>query len=190
MTLGDRVAVLRGGRIEQVAPPMELYRRPATRFVAEFIGSPSMNVHRCRIERDDAGDGDRRLVAVGPGFRIPLPGGAVRVMRDAGGGASAVAGEVLVGIRPHDVVVRGAGADGPPDATGFVDLVEPRGSDLLVRVRLDGREAGAAAGDLALVLPPDRPVEEGARLGLDFPRERLHWFNAATERRLAPAGST
>src|SRR5690606_30312763 len=97
MTLGDRVAVLRGGRIEQVAPPMELYRRPATRFVAEFIGSPSMNVHRCRIERDHAGDGDRRLVAVGPGFRIPLPGGAGRVMRDTGGGASAVAGEVLVG---------------------------------------------------------------------------------------------
>src|SRR5690606_19940825 len=191
MTLGDRVAVLRGGRIEQVAPPMELYRAPTTRFVAEFIGSPSMNVHRCRIEGDDAGGGDRRLVAVGPGFRIPLPGGAGRVMRDAGARGGAAAGEVLVGIRPHDVVVRGAeGSDTrPPDATGLVDLVEPRGSDLLVRVRLDGGEAGAAAVDLAIVLPSDRPVEEDARLGLDFPRDRLHWFDAATERRLAPTGS-
>src|SRR5690606_19272265 len=127
-----------------------------------------------RIERDDTGDEIPRLVAVGPGFRIPLPDGAGPVMRGAGGRGDA-AGEVLVGIRPHDVVVRSAdgGADGPPDATGLVDLVEPRGSDLLVRVRLDGPERGAAAGDLALVLPSDRPVEEDARLGLDFPRDRL-----------------
>ena len=233
MTLGDRVAVLREGRVEQVAPPMELYRRPATRFVAGFIGSPSMNLYRCRGRRDN--DGTTRLHA--PGLRLEVGDAAYPRLADGA--------EVLLGVRPHDVVRAegggrerersgaapnggtpsreedeaearpdAGGAAGAPDLTGRVELVEPRGSDLLVRLGLgddhevgddhqgQGRARGApdetgAGGEertLVLILDPDADVEEGDEVAVRLPRDRLHLFDVEDGRRLedgsnVPAGA-
>src|SRR5690349_3541114 len=99
MTLGTRVAVLRDGMLQQVAPPMELYRRPANQFVASFIGSPSMNFVRGAISRDG---GLPRFTAPG-GLTIAVPTGL-----------PAHEGPAILGVRPHDIVLgpadNGAGA--------------------------------------------------------------------------------
>ena len=136
MTLGSRVAVMRDGFLQQVAPPMELYRRPANRFVAGFVGSPAMNF---------------------------LPGDLIGGL----GGST----DRELGVRPHEIALVHAGAG---DQDALVDVVEPRGNELLVYLRL------GAAGDgpeVKVIAPPELAVEAGKVVGLRFDRERLHWFD-------------
>ena len=160
LTLGGRIAVMHGGVVEQVAPPMEVYRRPATAFVAGFVGSPAMNFLEGR-----AGEG--RWLGPG-GLALPLDGGP----------AAAPAGESTLGIRPHDITLVPAGR-GDVDAT--VDVVEPRGSELLVYLRL-GREGEER--EIRVIAPPDAAVTEGSAVAMQLPRERLHWFDGVSGRRL------
>ena len=143
MTLGSRVAVMRDGFLQQVAPPMELYRRPANLFVAGFVGSPGMNFL--------------------PGEGMPA--------------ATQKVGATL-GIRPHDVAIvpRGAG-----DLDAWVDVVEPRGSELLVYLRLGTSGDGA---ELRVVAPPEPAIEAEQVVGVKFDRERLHWFDSENGRRV------
>ena len=138
MTLGWRVAVMRDGFLQQVAPPMELYRRPANRFVAEFVGSPGMNF---------------------------LPGDSVRWLGQPPAGAT-------LGIRPHDLTIVGQGTG---DADAWVDVVEPRGSELLVYLRMGAKGDGA---ELRVVAPPEPAIEEERVVGVNFDRARLHWFDS------------
>jgi multiple sugar transport system ATP-binding protein len=147
MTLCGRVAVMRDGFLQQVAPPMELYRRPANRFVAGFVGSPAMNF---------------------------LPGDIM-----ARGNEKPAAGKIL-GIRPHDVTLVEAGAG---DLDGWVDVVEPRGSELLIYLRLGLRGEGL---ELRVVAPPETAAEAERVVGVRFDRERLHWFDEETGRRVSP----
>jgi multiple sugar transport system ATP-binding protein len=144
MTLGGRVAVMRDGFLQQVAPPMELYRRPANRFVAGFVGSPGMNF---------------------------LPA-------DVMPAATRKAGATL-GIRPHDVTIVPPGAG---DLDAWVDVVEPRGSELLVYLRLGTNGDGA---ELRVVAPPEPAIEAEQVVGVKFERERLHWFDSESGRRLS-----
>jgi multiple sugar transport system ATP-binding protein len=148
LTLGSRVAVMHDGVVEQVAPPMAVYRTPATVFVATFVGSPAMNLF--------------------PGDVLPLVGSPA-------GGAPA---GVIVGVRPHDVaiVTREVG-----EAVARVDVVEARGSELLVYLRL-GAEGGG--GELRVVAPPELELPVDTVVGVRFSRERLHWFDARTGRRI------
>ena len=119
MTLGQRVAVMRDGRIEQVDTPQELYRKPATLFVAAFIGSPSMNLVEAELEGD--------AVMFG-GFRIPLPPGR----RPRG------RGRVVLGVRPESFA-DGATADPAlPRIDIEVAVVEDLGSDAHVIFAVDG----------------------------------------------------
>ena len=109
MTLGDRVAVMRDGRIEQLAPPLELYRRPATTFVAGFVGSPAMNLIACTIADGVARAGE-----------LALP-------------VEARPGSAVLGVRPPDVELV------PPDrgdARGRLEVIEALGRDLLCHVDL------------------------------------------------------
>ena len=117
MTLADRIAVLRGGQLQQLGTPEELYERPANRFVAGFIGAPSMNFLGGRIE-------DESLV--GPSWRLHLDEG----MRPGGGNP-----ELVLGCRPHHMALVGDGEGGIP---GRVVLVEPTGWEAHVHVELAG----------------------------------------------------
>ena len=122
MTLGDRIVVLAGGRIQQVGRPIDLYRTPANRFVAGFIGTPPMNFVEGRVE---AQDGETRFVA--DGLRVAMPPSASRI---AAGGRS---GTITLGVRPDDLLVEPFNADrGEPVATeplrGRVVLVERLGA--------------------------------------------------------------
>ena len=151
MKLGQRVVLLRDGRIEQAAPPMAIYRRPATLFAATFLGSPPMNVLPARIESA----GSARLD--GLDLEFPLPAGT-----DLSAGAN-----VLIGIRPEDVLLD---HDGPPDLVGDVAVVEPTGSQLHVHLT-------AASRRLVAVASADRQIAPGDRLPVRFRRNRLHVFH-------------
>jgi len=116
MTLADRIAVMSAGRLQQLASPDDVYGRPANRFVAEFIGSPPMNL----LPAERAGS---EIVADG-GWRIPLP-------PDAGG---ATPPRLVVGLRPEAIGLSLAPRPGALAAPVF--LSEPLGSETIVNVRL------------------------------------------------------
>jgi ABC-type sugar transport system ATPase subunit len=139
MTMGDRVAVLRAGVLEQYGTPRELYRRPVSLFVASFIGSPAMNLYEGALESE--------AVVVGS-QRIALPGGAGLPGREGLAGLAAYQGrKVIVGVRPEHLVVGAAvGAAGSEEAgltaegtglTADVRLVEALGSEQLVHFTVD-----------------------------------------------------
>ncbi len=168
MTLGQRIVVLDGGRIQQVDTPMALYERPANLFVATFLGSPAMNVLRGRLD-----------TAAGPALvlpdatRLPLPG--LRVP-DAWDGR-----ELAVGLRPeHLLRADRLGGDGATAAGAFdaqVEVVEPVGSEVFVNLRL---------GEHALVarLPPGELPRVGELLTLRVATAQLHLFDPGDGGRL------
>ncbi|MCB9545082.1 MAG: sn-glycerol-3-phosphate ABC transporter ATP-binding protein UgpC [Myxococcales bacterium] len=156
MTLADRIVLMKDGDVQQIGAPLDLYHRPATVFVATFIGSPTMNI----IAASVAGG---RLV--GGGLDAPLPAGA----------APATGQALQVGVRPVDVRVAEAGE--APMLRGVVEVVEPMGNesfvhcrvaDELIVLREEGESRRQAGEAVALVVTP----------------ERLHLFDAATGRRL------
>jgi multiple sugar transport system ATP-binding protein len=159
MTLGDQVAVLRAGKLQQVGAPLELYRRPANAFVAGFVGSPAMNFVRCRVAEDGDAIADPGGVALGRPPESARRGGSV-----------------LLGIRPHDVVLGSGGI------TGRVDRVELLGADLQVHVRVDA--AGPAALTLRAAVRSDHRVAAGEAMTLRLPDECSLWFDAESGARL------
>jgi multiple sugar transport system ATP-binding protein len=134
MTMGDRVAVMRKGELQQVAPPQELYDRPINLFVGGFIGSPAMNMVEATLERSDGG-----LVAVAGSERIEL-GNETLSVRPA---LKAFEGRrVILGIRPEDLedaTLEEAGGD--QRLNGTVELTEALGSEIMVHFRIDAQPA-------------------------------------------------
>jgi multiple sugar transport system ATP-binding protein len=193
MTMGDRVAVLRSGELQQVDTPSNVYDRPANLFVAGFIGSPPMNLARGTIETHDEG-----LAARLGTTTIPIPHDVSR-----GRGLDVWVGrEVIVGIRPEDL-------EGPPedgqvpdgarlDAT--IDRVEALGSELLCFFTLDAPPAsseavaeatGGGLDEVALItregtpfcatFEPRSAVRVGDRVEVIVDTRHLHFFDPETE---------
>jgi multiple sugar transport system ATP-binding protein len=153
MTMGDRVAVMRKGELQQVAPPQELYDRPLNIFVGGFIGSPAMNLLEARLE----GDGDRLAVVVGE-QRVALDRELLR-RRPALAGYEGR--EVVLGIRPEDLedaaLVDGAAEN--RSLRGDVSLREALGSELMVHMTIDARPAVTdEVRELAEDVGADAPV--------------------------------
>ncbi len=178
MTLGQRVAVLSKGVVQQVDTPQRLYRYPANTFVASFIGSPSMNFLAGRLE------GDAVLVA---DHRLALP---EELRRRIGDGPS----QVLVGLRPEALEdARVAGLAGDASLPAEVEVTEQLGPETLAYVRIPGVEAVELgerpvelAGALVARLDPRSPAEPGARLRLAVDLSQLHLFDPETGRSLLP----
>jgi multiple sugar transport system ATP-binding protein len=190
MTMGDRVAVMRDGRLEQVDVPQALYDRPANAFVAGFIGSPSMNLLRARLERNGTGV----IARLGPNtVRVPQ-----RALELSPGALAYLDDEIVVGVRPE--ALRPRPEPGTESIAGNVLLVESLGSDVLVHLELDApavlagealevaRELGPTNGQ-----PEDAPIradrarftarlpvaeapQAGQPLELGLDPERLHFF--------------
>jgi ABC-type sugar transport system ATPase subunit len=155
---------MRDGLVEQVGPPMEVYRRPATIFVAGFVGSPAMN-----FLPGELGNGG---AWIGPAGWSLSPGSAA----GRGGTGSAI----TLGVRPHDLAIT---APGQGAASARVDVVEPRGSELLVHLRLGAEGAGQ---EIRVVAPPEPLPAVESVVGLRAEPQRLHWFDTRTGRRIAP----
>jgi sn-glycerol 3-phosphate transport system ATP-binding protein len=160
MTLAHRMIVMNEGRAEQIGEPLEVYARPATTFVAGFIGSPPMNLIPGRL------DGSGTLLAVKDGLQVRLPAPQ-----------AALAGrEVLLGLRPEHLEPCEAGE---ALLAPMVDLIEPLGSDTLVYGHLgaDGSGVRVAARLHASVQARD------GRLGLRFAAGSMHFYDPASGRR-------
>ncbi len=159
MTMSDRIAVMNHGDVEQIGPPLDVYDRPATLFVARFIGSPAMALLKGRIAR---GDG-RAAVDLGDGASLPLRSGAP--VEDGRA--------VMAGVRPEHFAL----ADGP-DALPFrVTLIEATGAESHVH--------GTVLGTPATVSLPGRPgVRAGDLAPLAVDPAHVHLFDPATGRRI------
>jgi multiple sugar transport system ATP-binding protein len=163
MTLGDRVVVMKDGWIQQVGEPLELYGHPTNRFVAGFIGSPSMNFVDVGIN-----EANGAVVAEAPGLRLSVPPAKGAALRPYKGQ------QVALGVRPEDVHVA-TGADPAHhsfDAT--VEVVEPLGSEILLDVRV-GR------GTIVARVEPNVRVKIHETVKLAVNADRLHFFDAKTE---------
>ena len=188
MTLGDRVAVLRRGKVQQVASPKELYREPTNLFVAGFIGSPAMNFLPGEVEED--------------GARIRLPIGTFAVPESLREAVAATSGDLVVGARPEhfedaDLVDAGEGTVAF-DAT--VELVEWLGNELVVHFGIDAevpghlRELGeeleleelSAEDRISVVarLDADSGATEGDTVRMVLDTDQVLLFDAATGDRL------
>jgi len=154
MTMADRIAVLRDGRLEQYGRPLELYNRPANRFVAGFIGSPKMNFV------EGTGDGDR--LELDAGGRVPLPGRGFR---------SAAGQRVALGVRPN-----GFRPAGPDDwsVAATVREVEQLGDESYVYLQL------ADATPLTLHVAGQTRADIGSTLALTASADAMHLFLAAS----------
>jgi multiple sugar transport system ATP-binding protein len=166
MTLADRVVVMNHGVIEQVGPPQELYHRPATRFVAGFIGSPGMNFIPARLAN---GAGSLRL-ELRDGITLPVPGErAARYQAYAGR-------ELIFGIRPEHLT--DARPTGKPNIATFEvkpQVIEPMGMETLAHFWLQGHEVSAR-------LDPAVPAEVGQSLMLAADLNQMHLIDPQTDR--------
>ena len=160
MTLADRIVVMRGGEIVQIGSPMQIYSDPVNHFVADFFGSPSMNLIAGEIVRDGA---DARFRAVG--FTVALPDQFKQ----------APPGRATLGIRPEHVGVA-RGGDGEIELP--VRLVEPLGRDTLLYFDA-GTERPFVAVSEGLAMAD---INVGARVSLTFDPRRLYLFGADGKR--------
>ena len=177
ITLGERIAVLSGGVLQQIGPPQEVYDHPANVFVARFIGSPPMNLLR--------GNAAGGLVAVGDvEFREP----------------QVPEGEVLVGIRPEGLRPVGQGHEGPAFEVG-VEVVEPLGDEVLVHGSIDAASADVRIapedeallangnGDRATItlrLPPEERPQPGSRLRVTVAPHTVRLFDPTSGLAIEP----
>ncbi len=156
MTLADRIVVLNAGLVEQVGSPMELYNDPANLFVAQFIGSPAMNIVPCTIE------------AAGAAPRVrPEKHNAITV--DAIIPESAVGHKGTFGVRPEDLDIT-EGSD--RIFTGRIDIVEHLGEVTLLYV-----DVGSTKEPVIAKLDGNVNVKRGSEIGLTAPSETLHVFD-------------
>ncbi|HEY4630356.1 MAG TPA: sn-glycerol-3-phosphate ABC transporter ATP-binding protein UgpC [Blastococcus sp.] len=169
MTMGDRVAVLRAGILEQCDTPLRLYQEPANVFVAGFIGSPGMNIAEFRID-----DGHAVLGKA----RVPLTRTAVTALAAEG------ADRVIVGFRPESLDVVSQPGEGafPVD----VGVVEELGSDAFLHGSLPGMPEGASldSGLIIARVEPSRPPAKGEQVHLRIQPGKAHLFSPTTGQRL------
>ncbi|MEO8536700.1 MAG: sn-glycerol-3-phosphate ABC transporter ATP-binding protein UgpC [Betaproteobacteria bacterium] len=154
MTLADRIVVMRGGEIEQVGTPDQVYNHPTTQFVGGFIGSPMMNFLRGTVDRGAP------AVVLEDGLSMPIDG--ARLPRDGG--------DFIVGIRPEHFALADAAH---PGFAVRADVVEPLGSDTLVFMRV-------GEADVVARLPPSLRVAAGDSLQVTVDAASMHFFDASS----------
>ena len=161
MTLGDRLIILEDGHVQQIGSPLEVYERPATRFVAGFIGSPAMNFFDAQLSNN--------------GMAVELPGSDSLPLSNSGlpdfGGQ-----KVILGIRPEHFALTEEGAG---TMHIRVDHVETLGADTLVHGHV-----GENGTFLTIRLPDIHHITKGTKLPLAIPSEKLHLFDKESENRI------
>ncbi|WBU53766.1 ABC transporter ATP-binding protein [Paracoccus sp. SCSIO 75233] len=158
MTMADRLVVMNAGQIEQIGKPSDVYARPASMFVATFLGAPAMNLINARITANGQIEADIGEDVLLPG-RLQIPAGT----------------SFVLGVRPEDLKVR---ASDQPGMRAVIDLIEDLGGSQVAHCRLkDGSSVTA-------ILPRDNAPREGATVALSPDGARLHAFSLETSRRI------
>jgi multiple sugar transport system ATP-binding protein len=182
MTMGDRIAVMRGGALQQVDTPERVYQRPANQFVAGFIGSPAMNMVMGRVRRADGTlfvEFGETSLAIADELIAERPG--IRAYEGR---------EIVLGIRPEDIEEAAFSAAPPPERTiaTVCSLREALGSEVLVHFPAVAAAAdsdtveplGDASAIFVARLDAESTAREGERLSLVVDTRRLHFFDPAT----------
>jgi len=181
MTMGDRVAVMRSGVLQQVDTPQHLYNHPDNLFVAAFIGSPAMNLYEASLSQDAS------TVRLGS-QDLELP----QQVREAHPALAAYAGQkIILGLRPEHLPAAGHGAAGPA-LTGTVDLVEALGSELIVHFTIEARrvwaegatsddqDATAESGEGVARVDPAAKVTVGEKITFAVNAAGMQFFDPAS----------
>ena len=157
MTLADRIVVMNAGNIEQVGSPNEMYETPATRFVAGFIGSPSMNFIPCEVS------GDGAMIKFNEGLSLPVP-------QDRHGRYKPFSGKKMIfGIRPEHLTEKKAHTNNAmTDFKAKVDVLEPMGMDTMVFININGEDICARSAPKAVA-----PMGEQMEFSIDMSRMHL-----------------
>ncbi len=176
MTMGDRIAVLNAGLIQQLGSPQELYERPANLFVAGFIGSPAMDFFNGTVTRS----GDGATLKIGS-RTVTLTGQSAAAAANA---ASSGERKVVAGVRPEDFRI--ASESDANSIPGVVDVVEHLGNEQMIYFQAEGSrttETSEAKGVTARIAP-DVEVRVGQNVAVTFDTSRVHLFDAETGKRL------
>jgi len=163
MTMGDRIAVMKDGLLQQVGTPEELYTHPANLFVAGFIGSPAMNFVTVTTAGGELMMGESRL---------SLGGEPARVVAAQAPGKS-----LTIGFRPEHLKLANGTTDSMMRFPAVVDVVEYLGNEELIHARAEGN-------DIVALLPSDRKVKAGEKVELAVPLDQLFVFDPESEKAL------
>jgi multiple sugar transport system ATP-binding protein len=166
MTMGDRIAVMSLGLLQQLDTPQMLYDKPANKFVAGFIGSPSMNFVDATIQQADG-----NLYATTPGFRMRVPDLKKASL------SSYVGNTVVMGIRPEHLVERSRAVGMVPEdsyISAKVDVVELLGNEIFVYLDSNGTILTAR-------MDPDLNLVRGADIEVAAPADKIYFFDPKTE---------
>jgi multiple sugar transport system ATP-binding protein len=166
MTLATKIVVMKGGVVQQIGTPAEIYTRPANLFVADFMGSPAMNLIPAKVEMNGRG----------AKFTISRPEGAPLVLRDEK--VTSLPENVVLGLRPEDIgdaeLRKGRKLQ---ISNCHVDVVEPAGADTYVLMSLGGKEVTAR-------LQAETAAQPGMEMKFTFNMEKVSYFDADTGQRL------
>jgi multiple sugar transport system ATP-binding protein len=159
MTMGQRIAIMDCGRLQQFAEPLEVYRKPANLFVAGFIGSPSINFFDGELDASEGG-----WLFKGKTFQLDVPCSG-----------TPPAGPATLGARPEDLRIGDSGT-----FSAVVRVVEPVGSEMYIHLATDdGTRVVARA-------PADTRVAVDERVAVSIPRDKVHLFRDDTGERIGP----
>jgi ABC-type sugar transport system ATPase subunit len=166
MMLSDLIVVMRAGDVEQIGSPGEIYRRPANKYVASFVGNPQMNLLDLTVSHTEG-----MLAVDATDFPLRWPAAEI------GNATLAAPAGVTIGIRSEDIRVIPADDRGSDSIAGIVTLVEPRGADSYV-------EVAAGAHQLTVRIEPEFTPALGETLHLQLPASKLHLFDRTSGVRL------
>ena len=167
MTMGDRIAVLNDGRLQQVGTPLECYHRPANLFVAGFIGEPSMNTISGTIDND---------AIVTDEFTYPISADLAAELEDVS--------DVTLGIRPEDLELSTEEPEDSRALSMIVDVVEPMGDENVVYLRFDSGDVGIDDDELVLIATIDgiSDIAGTETVWVRIPEEAVHVFSTESGR--------
>ena len=163
MTLGDRIVVMKDGVVQQVGTPLELYRRPANRFVASFIGSPAMNFINVNVTAHDG-----TFILAGGDVRLELPCARFPKLGSCAGQS------ICLGMRPQNIRL-GAPANNEVGFSGTVVVSEQLGDEQILAVRMGQGEIRIAGVD------PDLALAVGSQIEASVGMDHLHFFEVSGE---------
>jgi multiple sugar transport system ATP-binding protein len=164
MTLGQRIVVLNGGVVQQLDTPMNLYNKPANLFVAGFLGSPAMNLFQGTLRSAD-------------GLRLQMKDASIALASAAPGLAAYVDRQVIVGVRPEDLLTVDDHPGVKEHLRAHVEVVEPVGNEVFLNMR-------HGEAELVSRVPPHSAIQPGTDVGLGFQPERLHFFDPESTARI------
>ncbi len=159
MTMSDRIAILDGGELQQVGTPMECYHKPANRFVAGFLGEPSMNFFDVTVTGNTL-KGDGFEYSLSEDLRAQIEGKT----------------DMVLGIRPESIEIHDE-ATGPTKFSATIDVVEPHGDENAAHVRFLNRSSEET---FTVTVDGMRHLVAGQNVGVSFPEDAIHLFDATS----------